>query len=204
MLKNVGVLLATVFLLSPPALSQENRFDVSLGATAVFSKKSIGNATELVPTNSGAFLATARMRFTNRSSLALNFARTKNSQIYDTSSFTYRVPVTISEFSGAYVFSFMQSEKLEPFVFGGAAGLSFYVNSSYADTTTLIPIGQTRQTQPALLYGVGADYRVWHRIAVRLQYRGLLYKAPDFSGPSFFTGARGHLAEPGVGVVLKF
>jgi opacity protein-like surface antigen len=204
MFKNVLALGVAVWLFACLAFAQENRFDVSLGATAVFSKKSTGNATELTATNSGAFLATGRWRFTNRSSLALNYARTKNSQIYDTNSFTYRVPVTISEFSGAYVFSFMQSEKLEPFVFGGAAGLSFYVNSSYADTTTLVPIGETRQTQPALLYGAGADYRVWHRIAVRLQYRGLLYRAPDFSGPNFFTGARGHLAEPGVGVVLKF
>jgi opacity protein-like surface antigen len=204
MLKNVPVLSAAVLLFSYLTCAQENRYDVSLGATAVFSKKSTGNATELVPTDSGAFLATARMRFTNHSSLALNYARTKNSQIYNTTPFTYRVPVTISEFSGAYVFSFMQSERLEPFVFGGAAGLSFYATSSYADTTTQAPIGETRQTQPALLYGAGADYRVWHRIAVRLQYRGLFYKAPDFKGPNFFTGARGHLAEPGVGVVLKF
>lgn len=204
MLKNVLVLSVAVFLFPCLAFAQENRFDVSLGATAVFSKKSKGNGTELVPTDSGAFLATARMRFTSRSSLALNFARTKNSQIYDTSPFTYRVPVTISEFSGAYVFSFMQSERLEPFVFGGAAGLSFYANSSYADNSSQLLLGETRQTQPALLYGAGADYRVWHRVAVRLQYRGLFYKAPDFRGPNFFTGARGHLAEPGVGVVLKF
>jgi len=204
MLKNVLVLSAAVFLFSCLTCAQENRFDVSLGATAVFSKKSTGNGTELVPTNSGAFLATARMRFTNRSSVALNFARTKNSQIFDTTSFTYRVPVTISEFSGAYVFSFMQNERLEPFVFGGAAGLSFYANSSYADNSSQLLLGVTRQTQPALLYGAGADYRVWRRVAVRLQYRGLFYKAPDFKGPNFFTGAKGHLAEPGVGVVLKF
>jgi opacity protein-like surface antigen len=204
MLKNVLVLSAVVFLFPCLALAQENRFDVSLGATAVFSKKSTGNGTELVPTNSGAVLATARMRFTNRSSVALNFARTKNSQIYDTTPFSYRVPVNISEFSGAYFLSFLQSEKLEPFVFGGAAGLSFYANSSYADNSSQLLLGVTRQTQPALLYGAGADYQVWHRIAVRLQYRGLFYKAPDFKGPNFFTGARGHLAEPGVGVVLKF
>jgi outer membrane immunogenic protein len=204
MAKKVSVLLAAAFLLPCLAFAQENRWDVSLGATAVFSKQSSGNGTELAPTNSGAFLATARMRFTNRSSVALNFARTKDSQLYDTGLFTYRVPVSISEFSGAYVFSFLQSEKLEPFVFAGAAGLSFYANSSYADTSSQLLLGETRQTQPALLYGAGADYHVWHRIAVRLQYRGLVYKAPDFSGPNFFTGARGHLAEPGVGIVLKF
>jgi hypothetical protein len=38
-----------------------------------------------------------------------------------------------------------------------------------------------------------------------LQYRGLLYKAPDFRVPSLlFTGAKGHMAEPSAGIVLKF
>jgi hypothetical protein len=42
-------------------------------------------------------------------------------------------------------------------------------------------------------------------LALRLQYRGLLYKVPDFHVPSlFFTGAKGHMAEPSVGIVVKF
>ena len=38
----------------------------------------------------------------------------------------YRVQDTISEYSGAYVFSFLQSPKIEPFVFAGAGALTFY------------------------------------------------------------------------------
>jgi hypothetical protein len=41
-------------------------------------------------------------------------------------------------------------------------------------------------------------------VALRLQYRGLIYKAPDFNVQNLFTGAKGHMAEPSVGIVVKF
>jgi hypothetical protein len=31
-----------------------------------------------------------------------------------------------------------------------------------------------------------------------------VYKAPDFKVQNLFTGARGHMAEPSVGIVVKF
>ena len=79
---------------------------------------------------------------------------------------------------------------------------------------TNIPASQ--QTKPTFLYGGGLDYQVFslvplirrstltHHLALRLQYRGLLYKAPDFKVQNLFTGAREHMAEPTIGVVVKF
>ncbi len=43
-----------------------------------------------------------------------------------------------------------------------------------------------------------------NHLALRLQYRGLVYKAPSFNVQNLFTGARGHMAEPSVGIVVKF
>jgi len=42
------------------------------------------------------------------------------------------------------------------------------------------------------------------RFALRLQYRGFIYKAPSFDVPGISTDARGHIAEPSVGLVFKF
>jgi hypothetical protein len=190
---------------------------VSLGAAAVFSKKSSGNGTTLTPTNSGAVLVTGRFRFSARNSVELNYSHTANSQIYFSAPLTYRIHTTISEYSGAYVLSFLQSERAEPFVFVGAAAVAFY--PSYTGDTingvgTSIPASQ--QTKPAFLYGGGVDYHIFSRLplirrspltahlALRLQYRGLFYKAPDFKVQNLFTADRGHLAEPSVGVVVKF
>ena len=68
-----------------------------------------------------------------------------------------------------------------------------------------------KQTELAYLYGAGVDYRLPWRFALRLQYRGLLYKAPDFkvnpitgSAVNFSTGSKGHMAEPSIGLVFRF
>ena len=65
--------------------------------------------------------------------------------------------------------------------------------------------GAARQTSLAFTYGAGLDYPLWRILAVRLQYRGLIYKQPDFQLPTlFFTGAKGHMAEPSLGIVIRF
>jgi len=217
MLRTTGIVLAAVFLLTSIGLGQDNRFDVSLGGGPVITNHVTGNGTTLTPTKSGAVLVTGRYRLSERNSLELNYGRTVDSQIFFASPLTYRIHNTISEYSGAYVFSFFQSETLEPFVFAGAAALIFYPGyglSTVNDVLTNIPASQ--QTKPAFLYGGGLDYRLFSRLplirrsslanhlALRLQYRGLLYKAPDFKVQNLFTGARGHMAEPTIGVVVKF
>ena len=209
--------MTVILLLTSVGLAQDNRFDVSLGGAAVLSKQSVGNGTVLTPTNSVAVLITARYRFSPRNSVEINYSHTADSQVYFASPLTYRIHNTIGEYSGAYVFSFLQSEKVEPFLFAGAAALIFYPNynaSSINDVQTYLPSSQ--QTKPAFLYGGGFDYRIFSilpvirkstlskHLALRLEYRGLVYKAPDFNVQNLFTGARGHLAEPSAGIVVKF
>jgi hypothetical protein len=217
MFRTTGIVVAVFFLLTSVGLGQDNRYEVSLGGAAVLSKQSSGNGTVLTPTNSAAVLITARYRFSDRSSVEINYAHTPNSQIYHSGPLQYRIQDTISEYSGAYVFSFLQSPKIEPFVFVGAAALTFYPTygaDSINDVQTSLP--SSKQTKPALLYGGGLDYRIFsaipvvrrssltNHLALRLQYRGLVYKAPDFKVQNLFTGARGHMAEPSVGIVVKF
>lgn len=217
MLRRSGIAIAAFFLLTSMGWAQDNTYEVSLGGAAVFSKQSTGNGTVLAPTNSGAFLVTGRYRFSEHSSVEINYAHTQNSQIYLASPLTYRIQGTIAEYSGAYVFSFHQSKKLEPFVFAGAGALVFYPGYS-ANTIngvqTYLPASQ--QTKPTFLYGGGFDYRIFSSVpivrrfsvvnylALRFQYRGLFYKAPDFKVQNLFTGALGHMAEPSVGIVVKF
>jgi hypothetical protein len=209
--------MAAFFLLPSMAWAQDNPYEVSLGGSAVFSKQSTGNGTVLTPTNSGAVLVTGRYRFSEHSSVEINYSHTANSQIYFSSPLTYRIQGTIAEYSGAYVFSFHQSAKTAPFVFAGAGALVFYPGYNFNTVNgvqTYLPASQ--QTQPAFLYGGGLDYRIFsslplirrsaltNHLALRLQYRGLVYKAPSFNVQNLFTGARGHMAEPSVGIVVKF
>ncbi len=217
MLRRSGIAMAAFFLLTSIGWTQDNTYDISLGGAAVLSKQSTGNGTVLTPTNSGAVLVTGRYRFSEHSSVEINYSHTANSQVYFASPLTYRIQNTIGEYSGAYVFSFHESAKLEPFVFAGAAALVFYPGYNFNTVNgvqTYLPASQ--QTKPAFLYGGGVDYRIFsmvplvrrswltNHLALRLQYRGLVYKAPDFKVQNLFTGARGHMAEPSVGIVVKF
>jgi opacity protein-like surface antigen len=186
------------------AFAQEDgRFDASLGAAGVFTKQSSGNGTVLNPTNSGAVVATIRYRFNPMHSFEFNYAHTRDSQIYTQGADQFRIQSTISEYTGAYVLNFFQRGKFEPFVFAGAGVLKFNPGNTYIDTYQL-PVAVVSQTELAFLYGGGADYRVIPHFAIRLQYRGLFYKAPDFHGAGFLTGQNGHLAEPSIGIVFRF
>ena len=197
-------LLFAILIMAVAALAQENRYDAGIGVSEVFSRSSAGNNTTLKPSTSPGFWLTGRVRFTAHSAISLTYSVTNNSQKYFSAPFNYRIQCRVSEFGGAYMFSFHESAKLEPFIFGGAAALVFNPDSTTLnDVSASIPA--VRQTKPALVYGGGADYRVrGHWLAVRLQYRGLVYKAPDFGVQNLFTGAYGHLAEPSAGVIVKF
>ncbi len=136
-------------------------------------------------------------------SLEANFAHTMNSQVFLLAPNNFRVQAGITEFSGAYVFSPFQTARVVPFLFGGAGALRFNPGNTSIDGFQAA-FGAAQQTSLAFLYGAGADYRLWRVLALRLQYRGLIYKAPDFNLQNLFTGARGHMAEPSVGIVFKF
>jgi hypothetical protein len=48
------------------------------------------------------------------------------------------------------------------------------------------------------------DYRLVRALGLRLQYRGLVYKAPDFGLAALSTDSWTHTAEPSVGLVFRF
>jgi outer membrane immunogenic protein len=206
LLKEAGLAIATVLVLASFALAQdEGRFDVGIGYTGVFSKTSTasqGNTT-LKPTTSGGILATFRYRFNHTHGIEVNFGHTSNSQVFSVPPDTFRVKAGITEYSGAYVLSPFHTERIEPFVFGGGGTLRFNPGNQYIDGF-LSPFGASSQRALAFLYGGGADYRLWKTLAVRVQYRGLIYKVPDFGRTRLFTGVMGHMAEPSAAIVIKF
>ena len=203
-MKAAGLVLTVVGFASM-AHAQTPRFEVRLGVAGVFNKTSTSSdgTRTLMPTDSLEILGSVRWRFNRMHSVELNIGHTRNSQIYTVASDTFRITASVAEYSGAYVFSPFATKKLEPFVFGGAGGLRFSPHSTLIDGSTA-SFGAVKQTSLAFLYGGGTDYRLWRAFGLRLEYRGLIYKNPDFSISRLFTGSRGHMAEPSVGIVAKF
>src|SRR2546425_7505540 len=181
MMKRAALAVVSIVLLTTFATAQDvGHFDVALSGAGVFSKRTTGNGITNTPTKSGASLLTARYRANHLHSFAFNIGHTSNSQVYSVPPDTYRVKAGITEFSGAYVLSPIQTEKTEVFVFGGGGEMRFSPGKTYIDGFEVaFPVAERKSL--AILYGAGADYRVWKALAVRLQYRGLAYKAPDFN-----------------------
>ena len=158
-----------------------------------------------------------RYRFSEHSSVEINYSHTANSQIYFAAPLTYRIQGTVAEYSGAYVYISTRAKRSSRSSSRARVRWSFIPatgSSTINDVQTSLP--SSRQTRPAFLYGGGFDSRIFSSVpllrraslvnylALRLQYRGLVYKAPSFNVQNLFTGARGHMAEPSVGLVVKF
>jgi len=220
MLRSAWAVVAAVFLLTSLGVCQDNgRFDASFNGAGVFTKEADGNGVRQSATIGSDYFGTFRFRFRPRHSLIFTYGRGKNSQVYQTN-FDYHVLTTISEYSGAYVYSPFQKGRFEPFALVGAAALRFNPTSTWVvfpDFVVDVPnrvsinLNAVKETEAAILYGAGVDCRVYGRLALRLQYRGFLYSAPDFKvntdsggAVSFATGSRSHMAEPSIGLVFRF
>jgi opacity protein-like surface antigen len=204
MLKS-GAILAILFLSVSFASAQEYPVDVSVGGGPALSRSTSGNLTTQTVTKSFVGFASIRLNFTRKHSAEFTYGRIRNTQEYSSSPNLFRIQDSIAEYSGAYVFRPLRWHNFKPFGLAGGGVLRFKPDpAGITINNILTPLPAVEQTRAAFLYGGGFDYRVTKRWAVRVQYRGFLYKVPDFKVSNLFTGATGNLSEPSVGAVFRF
>jgi len=219
MLKKAGAVLASLLFLTSIGLGQDGHYEASASGAAVFTKQSNGNGVTQSATEGLDIFGTVGVHFTPRHALIFNYGRAKNSQVYQAGDNFHQL-ATISEYTGAYVFTPFRKGKFAPFVLAGGGALAFNPRTTWVFFPELpnnvpnniqVNLGAVKQTELAFLYGFGVDYKLPWKFALRMQYRGFLYREPDFhvdssagSGVSFFTGVYGHMAEPSVGLVFRF
>ena len=203
MFKRALMVGAALFFLTAAGWGQDGKFDVSVSGAGVFSKQTSGNGVVLTPTENAGVLAGLDMHLSPATALQVNFGHADNSQKYAAGGLDFRVLTTITELSGALVVTPIRKDRYRVFAFGGAGALFFNPNSSLIDETPQF-IGASRQSRVGILYGGGVDYNLVSHWALRLQYRGLFYSPPNFKVANLFTGGRGHLAEPAIGLVFNF
>jgi opacity protein-like surface antigen len=87
---------------------------------------------------------------------------------------------------------------LQPFATVGTGALIFMPTSVGGQK-------YSRQTRVPLLYEVGVNHPILtSHLGLRFQYRGLLYKTPDFNAPSLTTNTRRQTSELSLGAFLRF
>ena len=60
------------------------------------------------------------------------------------------------------------------------------------------------QTRGALVYGGGLDVPMFKHVALRTQYRGFVYKIPDFDTSKLKTDKFTHAVVPSAGLAFTF
>jgi len=205
-----AVLALAVSLFCLPALAQFNgRSEVSVDFTGNFQKQATGSSSFLgsgagitdSASYAGGFLLNYQYHFSNWNAIEVNYAQTRYTQYYSGLS-PYQTQSNAHEVTLAYVntLGFSAHARFRPFVEAGTGGLIFSPITAGSNG----PFEMT-QDRMAFLYGGGVDVRAIPHLSIRLGYRGLIYKAPDFElFPVATTNAMTNMAEPYVGVAFRF
>jgi opacity protein-like surface antigen len=163
-----------------------------------FTQASNGNGVQDSPTNSLGALATVRQSFHPWLGYEINYGYTRFSEPYSTLPFA--VQNNVHEATGAYLVQgpTIPIFGLQPFGAVGVGGLLFL-------PTTVGGQKYSQQWRVPLLYEVGVNYPIFtSHLGLRLQYRGLVYKTPDFNSAQLTTNTRRQTSEPSVGAYFRF
>ncbi len=174
---------------------EESRHEVTVQGSGIFGKTTTGSGVQNKPTNTGGFMAGYRFNINKWLSAEGDYDFSSNSQKYVTSSGNFATQTYVHAVTGAAVIKLPSFHNLKPFALAGGGALVFDPRNTSAIE---------RQTRGTFVYGGGADVRIVKHIAVRGQYRGFVYKTPDFGFAQLKRDKFTHTAVPSAGVVFTF
>jgi outer membrane immunogenic protein len=189
------------------------RAELFVNGFGLFGNGTSGNAIYQQETQSGGVSVGYRFHLNSVSALEGRYGFSRDSQKYTiggTGGTVSSVPAYLSEISGSYVYSLPKSRYLQPFLEGGG-GLVLFVPGNYGGGATAsnslyggTSSGLQTQAKGMFVYGGGADVPVMSRLSFRIEFRSLIYKAPDFGTVAFQTNTFGFTYEPSLGLTYHF
>jgi opacity protein-like surface antigen len=179
----------------------EHRNEVSGQFIGFFTKDSQGNGVSQDSTGSAGLLADYRFYFNHWLGADASYGYTRNTQNNTTVDGAFNVHSNIHQTTGAVVFGTPNSSaRLKPYGLVGGGVLTFDPSGELGG---FVP-GASTQSKAAFLYGGGVDFKISKLISLRGEYRGLVYKRPDFDVSSLDSDATTHTAQPSAGLVFHF
>ncbi len=182
--------------LPPPGTTQNSpyggNFELFLGGSYQAAKATSANSVGISTTNvPGAQLA-LRYHVTDFNAIEFRYALAQPTQTYGNLSIKSRA----SEFTFDYAWTYPSEGPIRPFLLGGLGVLHYLpIGSSN-------PPGTAGQSRFTLVYGGGLDLALSKQWSIRVAYRGLIYRVPDFSLIGIHKW--NHMPEPALGIVFHF
>jgi outer membrane immunogenic protein len=190
----VGASTTTVF-----AQEEEKPSQISIQGTALVTKSSKDQIPSNDATKSGGLLVGYSYQFSRWFGAEANYGYTRNTQNFITLGGPSSVQADFHEVTGALVAHIpVNVRSVRPYVLGGGGALVFDPTDKFVVT------GADRQTRGTFVYGGGANFDITNSFGVRAEYRGLVYKIPDFGLNQLNLDKFTHLAQPSVGFFIRF
>ena len=183
--KSVLSAVAFIFLFIASGFAQDFKSEFSVQGIANLPKNSTNIDIPHDATKSGGFLIGYRHHLNSWFALQGDYGYTRDTQKYFDPFFGETdIQANIHQLTGEAVISAPSSSRVRPYGLAGIGGLFFRPTNSL--NNNFIGVGQgsgNNQTKPAFVYGGGVDFDVTKYMAFRAEYRGLLFKIPDFQLP---------------------
>jgi len=197
----VAGLFATLLFAVISVAQELPRNEVSVQGVGVFTRDSDKNGITQNTTDSGGLLVSYRNRFNSWLGADLSYGYTRNTQQNLTPVGSFNVQSNVHQTTGALLVTAPgRIIGFKPFALAGAGALTFDPTNKLGGFV----LGADRQAKPAFVYGGGADFGINDHLALRLEYRGLVYQRPDFGMPLLDSSATTHTAQPSAGFVIRF
>lgn len=179
---------------APKALSNN---EISVDGLYEFTPNTSGNGIDLRSTHSGGFAGTFSHSYHWWLGYQAGYDYARYTNYYST--YPFGIQNNQHEFSGSYyVHGPHAIARIQPFGFAGVSGLLFSPSLNGGQN---VP----RQWRVGVNYGAGIDVPLLtSSFGIRLQYHGVMYKAPDFGQSYFTTNAWRNTSMPMGGIYFRF
>ena len=189
-----------VAVFAPSAFAQvEQPSQISIQGTGLVTRTLDDQIPSHEATKSGGLLVGYSYQFSKWFGVEGNYGYTRNTQKFVSVGGPTSLESDFHEATGAFVVHIPSGNRsIQPYVLGGGGTVTFDPTDRYSVS------GSERQTRGTFVYGGGANFRITNLVGIRAEYRGLVYKAPDFGLPELNLDKFTHLAQPSVGLVFRF
>lgn len=181
--------------------AQESRQDVSISGTGLIEPfKASSTTVQVNSTPAYGGLLSYRFMLTPSAALEANYGLTyQNSIGYYVNPNHYKVLTRTQELSAAFVKSFV-FKNFNPFVEAGPAALIFLPIRNSGTTN----VDAKQQTTVGGMYGAGFAYELSPSFDLRVEYRGLVTKVPNFGLSQLSANRWYNISNPAVGFAYHF
>jgi outer membrane immunogenic protein len=199
MKKSILATATGLVLFATAAMAQvEQPHQITIQGTGLIQKDSNTDPLSQHVTRSAGALVGYSYQFNKWAGVEGNYGYTRNTQNYFGSLSQTSIRTDAHEVTGSFVFHIpARIAHVRPYALAGGGALIF-------NPVDNLNSNIDRQAKGAFVYGGGANFDVTSRFGIRAEYRGLVYKTPDFKVEALNLDKVTHLAQPSVGFYFRF